>query len=65
MAQLKLIGNGPNGTVGDFDTARVQRVIDVTTPIFDKQGTPVVEGITPPDTVATNRFIDTSVGGLP
>ncbi|GAC53646.1 ABC transporter substrate-binding protein [Gordonia amicalis] len=61
MAQLKLIGNGPNGTVGDFDTARVQRVIDVTTPIFDKQGTPVVEGITP-DTVSTNRFIDTSVG---
>lgn len=61
MADLKLMGNGNNTTIGDFDEARVQRVIEVTTPIFDKQGTPVAGGLTP-QSVATNRFIDTSVG---
>ncbi|MDL9948653.1 ABC transporter substrate-binding protein [Gordonia sp. ABSL11-1] len=61
MRDRKLVGNGPNGTIGDFDTTRVQRVIDVTTPIFAKQGTPVADGLTP-DAVSTNRFIDTSLG---
>ncbi|MBD0863532.1 ABC transporter substrate-binding protein [Gordonia sp. zg691] len=61
MADLKLVSNGPDGAVGDFDTARVQRVIDVTGPIFAKQGTPAAAGLTP-DSVTTNRFIDTSVG---
>lgn len=60
MLDLKLVGNGPNGTIGDFDTARVQRVIDVTTPIFVEQGTAPAGGLTP-EAVATNRFIDTSV----
>ncbi|MXP21313.1 ABC transporter substrate-binding protein [Gordonia sp. HNM0687] len=60
MQNLQLVGNGDNGTVGDFDATRVQRVIDVTTPIFDEQGTPVAEGLTP-EQVATNQFIDTSV----
>lgn len=60
MAELKLVGNGPNGTIGDFDTARIDRVIAVTTPIFTEQGTPPVAGLTA-EAVATNRFVDESV----
>ncbi|WP_238418772.1 ABC transporter substrate-binding protein [Gordonia sp. 'Campus'] len=61
MADLKLVGNGPNATIGDFDTERVARVLEVTGPIFTEQGTPAAAGLTP-DAIATNRFIDTSVG---
>jgi ABC-type nitrate/sulfonate/bicarbonate transport system substrate-binding protein len=61
MTELGLVGNGPNGTIGDFDPARVERVIAVTTPIFNEQGTPPAEGLTP-EAVFTNEFIDTSVG---
>lgn len=61
MTDLKLVGNGPNGTIGAFDPARVERVMAVTKPIFTEQGTPPAEGLTP-EAVATNRFIDTSLG---
>jgi hypothetical protein len=61
MLDLKLVGNGPNGTIGDFDDARLQRVIDVTTPIFTEQGTAPAAGLTP-EAVSTNRFIDTAIG---
>ncbi|MEE3851828.1 ABC transporter substrate-binding protein [Gordonia sp. LSe1-13] len=61
MAEQNLVGNGPNATIGDFDPARVERVIEVTTPIFAEQGTPVADGLTA-EAVSTNRFIDTSVG---
>lgn len=60
MADLKLVGNGPNGTLGDFDPARIDRIIKVTTPIFTEQGTAPVEGLTS-EAVATNRFVDDSV----
>jgi hypothetical protein len=33
----------------------------VTGPIFTEQGTPAADGLTP-EAIATNRFIDTSVG---
>jgi hypothetical protein len=61
MKDLKLVGNGPNGTVGDFDQGRVQRVLDITAPIFTEQGTAPANGLTP-EKVATNKFIDTSIG---
>lgn len=61
MKDLKLVSDGPDGTIGDFDQARVQRIIDVTTPIFTEQGTPPAGSLTP-ETVSTNRFIDTAVG---
>ena len=40
---------------------RVARVMEVTGPIFTEQGTPAADGLTP-EAIATNRFIDTSVG---
>ncbi|MET1005974.1 MAG: ABC transporter substrate-binding protein [Propionibacteriaceae bacterium] len=59
--KLKLVGNGDNATIGDFDTARVQKVLDVMGPIAEKLGTPPKAGLTVDDLV-TNEFIDTSIG---
>jgi hypothetical protein len=59
--ELGIVGNGPNGTLGDFDLDRVQEIIDIVTPIYAEQGTPVAEGLTPEDLV-TNEFVDESIG---
>jgi hypothetical protein len=59
--KLKLVGNGDNATIGDFDVERVQGILDVMGPIADKLGTPAAEGLTVEDLV-TNEFIDTSIG---
>lgn len=61
QVDLGLVGNGSNSTVGDFDMDRIQKIIDITTPLFEKQGTAPAPGLTP-DSIATNRFIDTSIG---
>jgi hypothetical protein len=47
--------------VGNFDTARVQRMIDLTEPIFAAQKKPVRDGLAPGDLV-TNEFIDPKIG---
>jgi hypothetical protein len=57
---LGLVGNGPDDTHGNFDTTRVQTLIDQTTPIFTDEGTAPKSGLTPDDLV-TNQFIDTSI----
>jgi len=58
---LGLVSNGTNATLGDFDMARIQKVIDIDTPIFVKQKTAPAEGLTPAK-LATNEFIDMSIG---
>ncbi|MFV1991170.1 MAG: ABC transporter substrate-binding protein, partial [Acidimicrobiales bacterium] len=55
---LDLVGNGPNETVGEFDMARIQGVIDI---LQDTQSINMANGITPED-VATNEYIDPSIG---
>jgi hypothetical protein len=55
------VTSGPDQTLGNFDTARVQRMIEIVTPIFTAQRQPPKEGLTPED-IATNEFIDTSIG---
>jgi hypothetical protein len=59
MGALEIVGNGTNGTVGDFDMDRVSEVIKVT----DEQvpSIPVPEGLTAGDLV-TNEFIDSGIG---
>jgi hypothetical protein len=59
--KLGLVGNGPDGTVGNFDPARVQKLWDVATPVLTDQGTPPVAGAKPTD-YYTNEFIDPSIG---
>jgi hypothetical protein len=55
------VNNGPDKTLGNFDTNRVQRMIDIDTPIFVSQRKPPKAGLTPKDLV-TNEFIDPSIG---
>lgn len=57
----QIVGNGPDTTLGDFDTARVDRVIAAVTPILRQRGVEVADDITA-DTLVTNRFIDPALG---
>ncbi len=59
MARLNVVGNGPNGTIGDFDLDRVAEVITVTQEQVPSINVP--DGITAEDLV-TNEFIDESIG---
>jgi hypothetical protein len=61
MLDLGLVSNGDNGYIGDFDEARVQKIIDSDTPIFTKLGTPPIDGITASD-LFTNEFLDQTIG---
>jgi hypothetical protein len=53
--------NGPDKTLGDFQMNRVQRIIDITTPIFAGQRKAIKDGLKPTD-IATNDFIDPAIG---
>ncbi|MFQ5517849.1 MAG: hypothetical protein ACE5E8_09775, partial [Acidimicrobiia bacterium] len=55
--ELGIVGNGDNATLGDYDMARVQELIDILGEVTDTD----VSGLTPAD-LATNDFIDTSIG---
>jgi hypothetical protein len=59
--KLGIVGNGPDRVLGNFDMARVRRVIDIVAPIFAGRRQPVKPGLKPEDLV-TNRFIDPSIG---
>ncbi len=56
--ELGLVGNGPNDTVGDFEMARIQGVIDI---LRTTQSVNMADGVAPED-VATNEYIDSSIG---
>jgi hypothetical protein len=60
MKDNGIIGNGANSTVGDFEKERVQRIVDVVTPIFAGQRQPVKDGLKADD-LFTNEFIDNSI----
>jgi hypothetical protein len=53
--------NGPDQTLGNFDMARVQRMIEIVTPIFTSQRKPPKAGLKPED-IATNEFVDETIG---
>jgi len=55
------VNNGPDGTLGNFDQTRVQRIIDIVTPILVSQRAAPKEGLTPGD-IFTNEFIDSTIG---
>src|SRR6266571_4583745 len=54
--KLGIVGNGPDRTLGNFDMARIQRVMDIVVPIFNGRKQPVKPGLKPEDLV-TNQFI--------
>jgi hypothetical protein len=60
MKDLRIVGNGIDGTLGNFELERVRRVIQIVTPIFTGLRTPVKQGLKPED-IATNEFIDPDI----
>ncbi|MEY2847905.1 MAG: hypothetical protein RI885_570 [Actinomycetota bacterium] len=61
MVDLGLVSNGEDTTIGDFDPARVSEVMDAVGPVFEENGTPLADGLTPDD-IVTNEFIDETIG---
>ncbi|BDZ48425.1 nitrate ABC transporter substrate-binding protein [Frondihabitans sucicola] len=61
MKKLKIASNGDNAYVGDMDSSRIQKVIDVDTPIYKASGTVLKPDLKPSD-IFTNEFIDKSIG---
>lgn len=61
MKDNGIVGNGTNGTLGDFDTARVEKLLQVVRPVFAAQKTPLPAGLTAED-IATNDYVDTAIG---
>lgn len=57
----KIVGNGPDTTLGNFDTDRVDRVIATVTPILRARGQQVPDGLTAAN-IVTNQFIDPTLG---
>jgi hypothetical protein len=60
MKKLGIIGDGPNSTLGDFTDSRVQQLISILVPIYNKQGKQTLTGLKPSD-IVTNQFTDTSI----
>jgi hypothetical protein len=55
------VNNGSDRTIGNFEVGRIQRLIDIVTPILVGQRKPAKPGLQPGD-LYTNEFIDTSIG---
>lgn len=55
-----IVGNGPDATLGNFDTERVDRVIASVIPIFEGYGESVAEGLSAED-IVTNAFLDPAI----
>ncbi|WP_028063970.1 hypothetical protein [Solirubrobacter soli] len=60
IKKLKLVENGSDGTLGSFDTARVQTLIDTLSPVFEAQKAKLKAGLTPAD-LTTNEFLDPKI----
>jgi hypothetical protein len=61
MKDNGIVGDGSDGTIGNFDMARVTKLLDIVRPVFDRAATPLPAGLTAGDLV-TNAYIDSSVG---
>jgi hypothetical protein len=60
MKTLGIVGNGTDSTLGNFDMARVQKVIEIMSSIMAAQKQPIADGLKP-DQIATNEFIDPKI----
>ncbi|MBT2552505.1 ABC transporter substrate-binding protein [Arthrobacter sp. ISL-5] len=61
MIEQKIVGNGSNSTLGDFDADRVKKVFDESVSLFTTLGSAPQSGLTAED-IYTNKYIDTSIG---
>jgi hypothetical protein len=60
LKQLGMVDGGPDGTLGNFDMARVNNIMKIMVPIMAAQRQQPKEGLKAED-IATNEFIDQSV----
>jgi hypothetical protein len=60
MAREGIIGNGANRTLGDIETGRISRLLQILTPIMASQRKPAPAGLQVDDLV-TNAYIDPAV----
>jgi hypothetical protein len=61
LKDLGLVGNGPDKTLGNIQDSRVQRMIDILTPIYAAQHKEIKAGLKPSD-LYTNEFINPAIG---
>jgi hypothetical protein len=61
LRERGIVGNGPDTTLGNFDSARVGRMVEILGPVFAAQNKPIKEGLTP-EQLVTNEFVDPAVG---
>lgn len=56
-----LVGPGLDRTIGDLDMGRIRDLLETAVPAWEDAGVAVPSGVVAED-IATNRFIDTSIG---
>ncbi|MGZ4451521.1 MAG: ABC transporter substrate-binding protein [Nocardioides sp.] len=61
MKSLKIASDGADGYVGDVDTARVQKFMDLAVPIFEKSKDASVKAGLKPEDLFTNQFLDQKI----
>ncbi|MEH0580355.1 substrate-binding domain-containing protein [Streptomyces sp. B21-108] len=61
MVELGILGNESDGSIGSFDMKRVASALKTFTPLVEQSGAKVKPDLTAQD-VATDEFIDTSIG---
>jgi hypothetical protein len=64
LMRQDFVNNGADRTLGNFELGRVQRLVDIVTPILVGQRKPPRPGLKPQD-LFTNEFIDPSIGVAP
>jgi hypothetical protein len=57
LKDLGMVDNGPDGVLGNFDMARVNKIMEIMTPIMTGQRQQVKQGLKAED-IATNEFIN-------
>lgn len=62
QSKLRLVQNGPNCTLGDFDQKRVQQLINLLKPIYTAQGLDTFDPSVTPAQITTNKFINPKIG---
>lgn len=61
MTELGIVSNGADSTLGNMEEERIQRIIDIMTPILAGQRKPVKENLQPSD-LFTNDYVDEGIG---
>ena len=61
LMRTDFVNNGADQTLGNFEVARIQRLIDIVTPILAGQRAEIKAGLTP-ENLYTNEFVDSSIG---